>query len=275
MNNIYTAYLAGGLGNQMFEIAHAIAQSWKHNVDCAFLPISHDPYPNDWKPINFINNIYRNIKFVNKIETNLRVEEKEFLYNPIEFNPKNSIEFYGLFQSSKNFLGYDDAIRELFSPNQEFIDKANRLFPEINGNSVSVHIRLGDYRNVSNILPIIDKTYIDACIKNIGYYEKLFIFSNEKDWVKNNLNYSNSIVVDGLKNYEEMWLMSLCKNNIISNSTFSWWGSFLNKSKLKKVYAPSVWFGPSGPTNYSSIYESYWNIINVEYYNGTLIKNEK
>jgi len=270
-NNVYTAHLMGGLGNQMFQIAHTICQSWKHGKECLFTPISNDTYPIDWKPVNFIDNIYRNLKFVDNIEDTISIYEKEFAYSELEFNPNDSIKFNGYFQSSKNFLGYDDDIRDLFSPTQEFIDKASILYPDINKHTVSVHIRLGDYRNVSNVLPIIDKSYIDYCINNIGNYDKLFIFSNEKDWIMNNLNYPNSVIVDGLSNYEEMWLMSLCKNNIICNSTFSWWGSFLNKTNSKSVYAPSIWFGPTGPTT-NSIYESYWNIVEVEYDKGVLIK---
>ena len=271
-NKIYTAHLGGGLGNQMFQITHAICQSWKYNTTSAFLPISHDNYPIDWKPINFINNIYRNINFVNEIEDTIPVYEKDFSYSELNFNPNDSLEFHGYFQSSKNFLGYDNDVRNLFLPTAEFINKINKLYQDVHENSISVHIRLGDYRNIQNILPIIDRSYIDYCINDIGKYDKLFIFSNEKDWVRNNLNYPNSIVVDNLTNYEEMWLMSMCKHNIISNSTFSWWASFLNKNISKKVYAPSVWFGPAGFTNYQSIYEPYWNVVDVEYNNGILIK---
>jgi hypothetical protein len=64
--------------------------------------------------------------------------------------------------------------------------------------------------------------------------------------------------------------MSLCKNNILSNSSFSWWGSFLNENLNKKIIAPSVWFGPKGPKNYSDIFENNWQIINVHFENGEL-----
>jgi len=262
----------GGLGNQMFQIAHALCQSWKYNTTSIFrLMMNENAHPNS-KPIDFINNIYRNINFIENINNLTRVEETDWNYNELFFNPNIHTEFYGYFQSSKNFLGYDNKIKDIFSPTKEFIDKINNIYPEVNNNSISIHLRLGNYRNISDILPIIDKSYIDYCLKDIGEYDNVFIFSNEKDWVINNLNYPNMIIVDGLTNYEEMWLMSLCKHNIISNSTFSWWGSFLNKNNLKKIYAPSIWFGPKGPSNYESIYESYWKVIDVGYNNGTLIK---
>ena len=64
--------------------------------------------------------------------------------------------------------------------------------------------------------------------------------------------------------------MSLCKMNILSNSTFSWWGAFLNKNIDRKVFIPSVWFGPSGPQNYKDMYQPEWTKIEVEYINGEL-----
>jgi hypothetical protein len=87
--------------------------------------------------------------------------------------------------------------------------------------------------------------------------------------VKQNLSFDNCVFVDESEDYLELWLMGLCKNHIMSNSTFSWWGTFLNKNINKKIVAPSTWFGPDGP-NPKDIYESYWNLVNVEYNNGTL-----
>ena len=68
-----------------------------------------------------------------------------------------------------------------------------------------------------------------------------------------------------------MWLMSLCKNNILSNSSFSWWASFLNKNLEKIVISPSIWFGDSGPKFYDDIFEKNWIKIKVKNKNGELI----
>jgi hypothetical protein len=98
----------------------------------------------------------------------------------------------------------------------------------------------------------------------------MFLFGDDKKWLKENFKGKNITLIDE-EDYVDMWLMSLCNHNIISNSTFSWWGSFLNKNPHKKIIAPSIWFGPNGPNNYKDIYQSDWKIINLEYNNGELI----
>ena len=76
---------------------------------------------------------------------------------------------------------------------------------------------------------------------------KLFLFSNDVEWCLNNLNLKNCTVVShntGTNSFWDMYLMSSCKHNIIANSSFSWWGAWLNMNPDKKVFYPSPWFGP-------------------------------
>lgn len=260
----------GGLGNQMFQIAHALCQSWKHNVDCSFNRFAHTPMQAN-QPTKYIDNIFRNINF-NRNSNNVIRISTNWEFSEIKIPQNVSIEFFGYFQSNKNFLGYDEKIIETFCPTLEFIEKIKNKYPEINNEkTVSIHIRRGDYITIGDILPVVDKTYIDESIRRNGEYDNLFIFSDDKDWVNKNLSYPNQIIVSGIEDYEELWMISLCKNNIMSNSTFSWWGSFLNKNKNKKVFAPSIWFGPSGESNYQDIYLDDWTIIDVEHYGGKLI----
>ena len=129
------------------------------------------------------------------------------------------------------------------------------------------------YVKISHFHPVIDKTYIDEAISQNGKYSTIFIFSDDVEWVKQNLSYPNQIIVTELEDYEELWLMSLCKNNIMSNSTFSWWGSFLNKNKNKNVFTPSIWFGPSVGYNFQDIYLDSWIKITVTYSKGVLLFN--
>jgi len=109
--------------------------------------------------------------------------------------------------------------------------------------------------------------YVERSLEVIGKYSHIFIFTDDKAWVKENLKFDNCTYINE-EDYLEMWIMSLCKNNIICNSTFSWWASFLNKNKYKKVVAPSMWFGPRGPQNYKDIYEKNWIVVDVKYNNG-------
>lgn len=265
-----TSFLMGGLGNQMFQISHAICQGWKNNVPTIFKCESYTPMQAN-QPTKYIDNIFKNVTFLNfKSQPNRISTPWQFV--DLKLNWESPIEFYGYFQSSKNFYGFTDEIKKLFYPSEKFLEMIFSKYPELNfEKTVSLHIRRGDYTTISSILPVIDISYINKCLDTIKNFDKIFIFSDDKEWVEENIKINNSILVKDLEDYEELWMISLCKINIMSNSSFSWWGSFLNKNPNKDVYVPSIWFGPSGETNYLDIYEENWKKINVEYKNGKLI----
>ena len=265
-----TSHLMGGLGNQMFQISKALSEGFENNIDVKFKKESFIPMEGN-QPSKYENNIFRNIKFENYNEETVQIDEPNWSYNDINTLYSIPTKYYGYFQSSKNFLTHKDTIRDTFLPTDNFKEKLKTLYPKIFGkNSVSIHVRRGDYLGISEILPVIDKTYIDEGLNQIGGYSHIFIFSNDKEWCKENLNYENSTVVEGLEDYEELWSISLCNHNIMSNSSFSWWGSYLNLNENKIVIVPSVWFGVEGEKNYQDIYENGWIKINVKCENGKL-----
>lgn len=271
MENFYTCYLMGGIGNQMFQVAHTISQGLSNNTKCLFRKNSYTPMQGR-NTSNYINNIFRKLNFVDELNFDVRISEKEWSYNKLVVPENKSVEFYGYFQSSKNFNGFNDEIREIFLPNKLFVEESFQKFPELNQeNTLSIHIRRGDCFLNQDIHPIAKEEYIYKALEKIDKISHVFIFSDDKEWVKNNLKFENVTYINEDEDYKELWLMSLCKNNIIVNSTFSWWASYLNTNKNKKIVAPSIWFGPRGPQNYKDIYEPYWEIINVEYSNGWLI----
>jgi hypothetical protein len=92
----------------------------------------------------------------------------------------------------------------------------------------------------------------------IGNYDQLLIFSDDIDWCKNNLQFKNMVFIENQNTFEDIWLMSLCKHNIIANSSFSWWGAWLNKKSDKIVIAPNDWFGPNSNLNTSNIVPQTW-----------------
>lgn len=268
MKKLISCNFMGGLGNQIFQAAHAISQGLKHQRDVVFVSHSWTPMQGR-QTINYVSNIFRKLNFVDNLDNFEKVVEGPWEYSivtPVE----NNTVFDGYFQSSKNFLGYDEIVRDTFQPTEEFENEMIQKFPQLKEeNTLSLHIRRGDCFMNPDIHPIARESYIEKSLKKIGDYSHVFIFSDDKDWVKENIKLENSIYVDD-EDYREIWLMSMCKNHIIVNSTFSWWGSFLNKNKNKKIVAPSIWFGPRGPRNYSDIYEPYWDIIDVKYEEGWL-----
>jgi hypothetical protein len=267
---ISTAFLMGGLGNQMFQAAHALAQGKKNNVPVKFKCESWTPMQGRQTPV-YKENIFRNLDF-DWVDTSLnRVVEGPWEYSEIVADWTKPTEFYGYFQSSKNFLGYDKEIQKMFEPTEEFVIKMFEKYPQLsNPNTLSIHIRRGDCFMNPDIHPMVTKEYADRAVELLPEHSTIFVFSDDKLWVKENLEFQDIVIVEGLEDFEEMWLMSLCQNHIISNSTFSWWGTFLNKNENKKIVAPSIWFGPRGPQNFKDIYEPYWTVIEVTYKDGWL-----
>jgi hypothetical protein len=267
---IITAYLMGGLGNQMFQISNALSQSWNNKCEYRFNPKSYTPLQgNDTS--RYVNNIFKKINFTYDNLVTHRHNEVTWSYYDKPILPNTNIEFYGYYQSSKNFMSYKHKIIDLFSPSDEEINSLTIKYPQIKlNNTVSLHVRRGDYLNSPTIHPVVSKSYVQTALKMIGEYSHLFIFTDDRTWVLENLDNENYTIVDD-EDYNELWLMSMCENNIISNSTFSWWGSFLNKNETKRVIAPSIWFGDNGPKNYKDIYENNWEIINTKIKEGELV----
>jgi len=133
-------------------------------------------------------------------------------------------------------------------------------------NSVSLHIRRGDYLTMQKAIDTIGVCpldYYDKAIREITRKIKnptFFIFSDDINWVKENLKTNSpTIFVSGgkLKDYEELILMSKCKHNIIANSSFSWWGAWLNNNPNKIVIAPKKWFKDTSKNTRDLIPESW------------------
>lgn len=271
MDNMYfSAELMGGLGNQMFQIAHAVAQSHRYGTKAIFRPNSSTHMQGKNASL-YVDNFYNKINFDSSITPQKVIYENDWSFNYLNINEMIPTTFFGYFQSSKNFYGYDNEIKKLFLPEEKSINDLQEKYPELKQkNNVSLHIRRGDYLNSPSIHPVVSYDYIKKSLELVGNYSNIFLFSDDVNWFKQNFSEYNVIVANNYFDYEDIWMMSLCEANIISNSTFSWWGSFLNKNENKKVIAPSIWFGPEGPKNYKDIYENDWTVIDVTLDNGLL-----
>lgn len=267
---IFTCSLMGGLGNQMFQIANAFSKSLENNANLVLRKNSNTSLQGN-NTSYYINNIYKKLNFSDILNPEIKITEKDWSFSEIEVPKNKSVEFFGYYQSSKNFKKHKNEIIELFSPDENFKSLISKKYKEINlKNTVSIHIRRGDYMNYRDIHPVISKSYIEECLNRIYEIDHIFIFTDDKKWAIENLKINNSTIVSE-EDWEELWIMSMCKINIMSNSTFSWWSSFLNTNKDKKVFCPSIWFGNGGPKNYESIFETEFNIIDCKLINNEIV----
>lgn len=252
-----SAQLQGGLGNQMFQISTAVALAQRNNDIAVFDPSSHYLPLQGRKCEIYRESIFRNINF-SKIESVSNFyREPRCSYSEILYI-KNMM-LHGYFQSEKYFIDFRDGIIDLFAPSEKinkYIDeKYGKILQE--NSMTSVHIRRGDYLKFSNTHPLCTREYYTSCFKSLPADTSYFIFSDDPDWCANNFKSSKFHVIHGEEDYIDLYLMSKCDNHIIANSSFSWWGAWLNNSKGKKVFAPKRWFGPSGPPQNDIIPETW------------------
>ena len=236
----------GGLGNMMFQIATTYVLALDNNDEAyfQFLNDYYKKYGNDYE-----TNIFRKLK---KDIIEIKTEHKyEWNYTVLTY--ENGLQIYGYFQSYKYFDHKRKEILDLFDPTDKIIEYINKKYQmdELD-NTVSVHIRRGDYVNIKlHIkygLEYIEKA-LDVIKKKLNT-EKIiiFIFSDDIEWCKKNIllkSIEKIIYVENEKTYIDLYLMSMCRHNIIGNSTFSWWGAYLNKNNDKLVVSPKHWFNKS------------------------------
>ena len=278
--------LTGGLGNQMFQFAAGYSIAKKNNVKLS-LDLKRFTYRKDHNgfelqkvfdilskvdflnhPINFGSINFKEI--LNNIDITFHnFKEPHFHYTAKILDiPKHSL-LNGYWQSELYFEDYAQELRKIFSFSKQ-LDKKNSLIAnEINqNNSVSIHVRRGDYLLKINNNHNVDlkKYYLDAIEKTSKFFDnpKYFVFTDDPLWVTKNfiLDYPFTVIDFNRDNdsFLDMYLMSLCKSNIIANSSFSWWGAWLNDKEDKIIYAPKNWFKDKSISTVNLIPNS-WKII--------------
>lgn len=262
--------LKGGLGNMLFQIAAAKSIAIDTNNDCSFPNlISHLQYLNSDNTYNpnlthshEYMQIFKNLKH-SPITHNLN----EYVYLmefPFEFVEPKDIKQHtlinGFFQSEKYFKHNREAILDYLDFSFISKDYISEKYDFINTvRTTSIHVRRGDYVNHPNHHPTQSIEYYMKGVDIVKSETDLFvIFSDDIEWCKKNLKLEKVLYIEGEKDYIELYLMSLCDNNIISNSSFSWWGAWLNKNPMKKVIGPLKWFGAAIQHNTGDILPENW-----------------
>lgn len=190
-------------------------------------------------------------------------------FNELIFNSPDNSYISGVWTNQKYFIDIKETLIKEITPKFPLSDKSKKLLLKINGaNSASIHIRRDDYlKHLYKLVLLSDDYYrkaVDA-IKKKTKNPLFFVFSDDIEYVKTNYGKifgADVIYVSGenIPDYEELWLMSRCKHNIIANSTFSWWGAWLNQNPDKIIIAPSQY--TSDNTDISDFFPREWIIIN-------------
>lgn len=251
--------LQGGLGNQLFQWAYGFNLSRifkkEFHIDLNFYNNQSGVTPRKFELDKFPNLKWSKFEYNNQNFTRI-TDSFNFFKLPIS----NESNYYldGYWQSEKYFEESSKEISDSLKPTNETTKKLNEF---ISQDCVSIHIRRTDYVTSNGFHPVQDIEYYKKGLSIIGKYDKILVFSDDINWCKNNLKLNNTIFINNLSDIENLWLMSMCKNNIIANSSFSWWGAWLNKNPNKIVISPSKWFGPQANLNTSDIIPKNWNII--------------
>lgn len=273
--------ISGGLGNQMFQYACGRVLAFKHQssliLDLSPLKKNVESSRTTSRSFELVNVFEINIneakvedlkrskpilyKIANVLAFKLGFKgiqmSKYFIENKFSYNSKirkvgKDCFLSGYWQSPKYFDSIESLIRNDFTFQKKLDDKNLEIESLIkNTNSVSLHIRRTDFQNMihNNTHGFCSLDYYDKAVKFISVKlmdPHFFVFSDDINWAKENLKLPYQLTFvsgnNGDKSYIDMQLMSVCKHNIIANSSFSWWGAWLNSNASKIVIAPKNWF---------------------------------
>jgi len=257
---VISAYLQGGLGNQMFQIAAAVSLSIDNDTNAGFSLDHHDLPGQGRKCKNYLETIFRNLDFSSNPSVSHGYREPHFHYKKIEYTPDMCL--VGYFQSEKYFEKHTDYIKKLFSVDE----KTKRIIDEKYGETlknkpVAVHVRRGDYLQLVDFHPPCSVEYYRDAMALFPADTIFLFFSDDISWCKENFVQDNVVFIEENEDILDFYLISVCNGVILSNSSFSWWAAWLNERSEKKIIAPKKWFGKSVSHDIKDLIPLRWKTI--------------
>ena len=277
--------IKGGLGNQMFQYAAGLSLAHHHQTQ---LKLHVAANATDIARVLELNCFHTEIDIANQEEvdrwnatgTVQRIiqrllpgrmksfyKERFFHFDPAFFNTGKNVYVKGFWQSEKYFTSIEKIIRTQFRFKESFNSSIEALAQKVsNENSVSMHIRRGDYlsKEVQEYHGILSMEYYESAVQLMqGKVQdaRFYVFTDDADWVKAHFQPKVDItLVSGTfstTSLEDFYLMSHCKHQIIANSSFSWWAAWLNSHAEKIVIAPNQWY-KNGPKDTQDIIPENW-----------------
>lgn len=244
--SIITPTLIGGLGNQMFEIAAAAALAIDNDA-ILMLDNSQHICPNQGRNVNcYVDNIFSKLIFNKNIKIEHTYQQNGMEFNPIPYKP--NLKICGHFQSLNYFDHHRQYILDLFAPTAKIDEELTEKYKWLE-DCTAIQVRRGDAleHRCIGYHPVPTAEYFHETVK-LTNSTRVVVFSDDIKWCKENLKFDvpcDFTICQGMNtDYMELYMMTKCKNIIISASTFGWWGAYLNPRLDKTVYVPKIFFGP-------------------------------
>lgn len=248
--------LIGRLGNQMFQYAFAVSTAKKYNTKFLLNPVYYQEI-NQWFELDLQTKFLLSFRF-KKINTKilnyyipkLPIKKQDGWEN--EFSSINDQHYEGFYQSEDYFKDQKNLILERFKIKKIWKEKFKLKYANIFSNSKTVvmHIRRTDYLNfgsdqLGGIGLCLPMTFYENCLNQINDLSeyKIFCISDDLDFVKQNFNHRNDITFVYNELIVDFQMLVNADVLILANSSFAWWGAYLNPKKEKIVYAPEFWLG--------------------------------
>ena len=270
----------GRLGNQMFQYASMRGIASVKGFDWVVPPENYDHTAN--------YALFETFKMTNVQEKNIGFVEGEILKETIHCYDENLVDscsdntnLDGFFQTEKYFENIVDEIRSDFTFKDEYLKPCKEFIDSLDTTPIFLHVRRGDAIGKEHYHPVAPMSYYVEALKRFDEDTPCFVFSDDLDWCKSqdlfksdkflfndNIERHDYQSMDGsgsmqytLLPHVDLCLMSLCSGGLIVNSSFSWWGAWLQNNR-GKVIASKPWFGPSASDlDTSDVVPDHWEII--------------
>ena len=221
----------GRFGNQLFQVAAAIGLAHRIGGRLVLPPWRYARHFGGELP-----------QLAGRIPVDSEYRERSFRYVPIPA-ARGSLALHGAFQSERHFTDAASEVRAALYWRGELVaDLKQRVPAAFAADSCSVHVRRTDYLRNPNYTDLGSSGYYEAALVSLPAETRFFVFSDDIAWCRARFGGGRFEFVDGLDEVAAMALMSACRAHVIANSSFSWWGAWLDPRAGQRVVAPARWF---------------------------------
>ena len=280
MNTIYSKSI-GRLGNIFYKVVIGKYLAKKHNMNYKLVWNNNTLYDKEKQDYFIYFPCIDKNDLVYSVPKNINVQKEIYSTKYEELNINDSDIFLeGYMQCPKYWDNDKKFAQELLRPSKELIKEINELYDIKFNEYVSINVRRGDYLKpcYDNIVVNHDADYYKHIMNSLyRKSQKYIVSSDDIDWCKEQFKEYDCIYVDKIsekypKFLIDLYIQTLCKDNIISNSTFSWWGAYLNTNKDRRVFYSLPWFKDCNSLDFLPINDNWINVDAM--CNKTFISND-